>query len=483
MASRPIPIAGIACLRAAERTALNTYILKVYVDGVLRDIRGEDEITDPLHFASGDTFFRRTVVHTAWWVPTTDLPPGSVPGVWWDELSIDPPDAGELDGLYRTVLQQALGGYTGNHVAWFDGANGYNDTSLLSVGANNDIKTLLRFNTASLPTGAVVDEATLELYYSSKNNGNTLTLGAHRVLVEWTDSEVNRVQRKAGSNWTAAGMASGSDYAAALEATAALAGSGNQWVQLDVTAAAQSWVANPASNHGLVLLQEAASGWVIYKFCGELGWWPCTPDQAPRLTLRYHLVEPAPVRATFQQGVAGYSGASATCLSYSSGNNNCAQFSIGTNDGLKSLLRFDLSSIPADKTVDEATLRLYYTGRTNSNDLTLGAHRLSVLWVDSQANWTQRMTGVNWNVAGLGSGSDYAATASDTAAVTGEGSSWLELELTDIAQAWVDNSSVNYGVLLRQAAAAGYTVYSFCSERGVWPCTSEQAPLLSVWYH
>ena len=38
-------------------------------------------------------------------------------------------------------------------------------------------------------------------------------------------------------------------------------------------------------------------------------------------------------------------------------------------------------------------------------------------------------------------------------------------------------------LLVRQASAAGYTVYSFCSERGAWPCTPAQAPLLTVWYH
>jgi hypothetical protein len=408
--------------------------------------------------------------------------PRGTPAVWWDELSIDPPDAGELDGLYRTVLQQGLGGFTGNHVAWFDGANGYNDTSLLNVGANNDIKTLLRFNMASLPTGAVVDEATLELYYTSKNNGNTLTLGAHRVLAEWTDSEVNRVQRKAGSNWTAAGMASGSDYAAAPEATAALASSGNEWVRLNVTAAAQAWVANPASNHGLVLLQEAASGWVTYQFCSELGWTPCTPGQAPRLVIRYHLEDPAPVKAIFQQGTGGYTGANATCLAYSSGNNSCTLFKAGANDGLKSLLRFDLSTIPAGKTVDEATLRLYYKSRSNGNGLTLGAYRLLAPWVDSQATWAQRITGINWDTPGLGSGADYAAAADDANLAPGEGGTWIELDVTDMAQTWVDDPAANYGLILRQAAAVGYVIYDFCSERGVSPCTAAQTPQLTVWY-
>jgi hypothetical protein len=44
-------------------------------------------------------------------------------------------------------------------------------------------------------------------------------------------------------------------------------------------------------------------------------------------------------------------------------------------------------------------------------------------------------------------------------------------------------TGVRQGNDLRQAAAGGYTVYSFCSERGVWPCTPAQSPLLTVWYH
>jgi hypothetical protein len=118
--------------------------------------------------------------------------------------------------------------------------------------------------------------------------------------------------------------------------------------------------------------------------------------------IRYHLQDPAPVKATFQQGVGGYSGANATCLAYSSSNNSCTLFKAGADDGLKSPLRFDLSAIPTGKTVDEATLRLYYKGRSNGNGLTLGAYRLLAPWLDSQATWTQRMTGANWVVPRAG---------------------------------------------------------------------------------
>jgi hypothetical protein len=212
------------------RTGVNTYDLDVYRDGVSIQSR------HGLHFHFGDPNFRRVVIHTAWLDPTTDLPAGSTPAVWWDELSINPPPPGASAGMHRTDFQQGLAGYTGNHVAYIGGGSGYNNTALLKVGANDTYKSLLWFNTSSLPPQAVVDEATLELYYTGRDNGNTLTVGAHRVATEWIDSQVTRFQRKADSNWVTPGMGSGSDYAASPEATLPLGSVASGWVQMDLTA-------------------------------------------------------------------------------------------------------------------------------------------------------------------------------------------------------------------------------------------------------
>ena len=80
----------------------------------------------------------------------------------------------------------------------------------------------------------------------------------------------------------------------------------------------------------------------------------------------------------------------------------------------KSLLRFDVSSIPITDTIDMATLRMYQSSRSNANGLTLAAHQVLADWTDSQANRTQRQSGVNWQVAGMGAGSDYATDADGT---------------------------------------------------------------------
>ena len=108
-----------------------------------------------------------------------------------------------------------------------------------------------------------------------------------------------------------------------------------------MTNLAQTWVADPASNLGLVLLQEAASGYVVASFCSELGWTPCTAAQAPKLTLRYHLAPPPPVKAVFQQGAAGYTDTKATYFDGSgSGYNAAAYLRVDAVKSQKALLRF-----------------------------------------------------------------------------------------------------------------------------------------------
>ncbi len=451
-----------------ERVSSNRYRLRVFLDGVVvADYQG-------FGFHGGDHAFNGITVYA-------ETPAGY--SVWLDELSIDPETTEDARGLLRAFVQQGLGGYTGTTATFLDASGGYNNTATLSVGQNGLAKSLLRFNLLMLPADAIVDEAILQLYYTGRSNGNSLTLGAHGVLADWIDSQVNWSQRKTGVNWGVVGMGSGSDYTATAAATVAVPGAGGAWVDLNITNLAQSWVTNPTANLGLVLTQEAASGYVNYNFCSELGWTPCTAAQAPKLTLRYHLFPPPPVKTTFQQGVGGYTGNQATWFDAAGSSNNTAELLVGQNGIAKSLLKFDVATIPITATVDEATLRLYQTGRSNGNLLTLGAHRVLADWVDSQANWTQRQTGVSWGVAGMGSGSDYLAAADGTVSLASEGGAWVDLDVKTMVQEWVNTPAANLGLVLTQETASGYVYYKFCSELGVSPCSATQAPQLTIWYH
>ena len=85
----------------------------------------------------------------------------------------------------------------------------------------------------------------------------------------------------------------------------------------------------------------------------------------------YCLMILQPLKATFQRGAAGYTGTKATYFDGSgSGYNAAAYLRMDAVKSQKALLRFDLPSIPITATVDEATLRVYQTGRSNANGLT-----------------------------------------------------------------------------------------------------------------
>ncbi len=66
----------------------------------------------------------------------------------------------------------------------------------------------------------------------------------------------------------------------------------------------------------------------------------------------------------------------------------------------RSLLKFDLSSLPANATITSATLSLWTDLDLSSNTRTIRVYRLKVPFNETQATWNVRMTGANWETAG-----------------------------------------------------------------------------------
>lgn len=148
--------------------------------------------------------------------------------------------------------------------------------------------------TVSLLAAQTTDDPWIKAAMITPRNSHSLTIAAHQVLADWADSQANRVRRHTGVNWQVAGMGAGSDYAATVDGTVELTSADRGWVDLDVTDMVRAWVADSATNHGLVLLPQAASGSVTYSFCSELGWSPCTAGQAPTLNVWHYTPPPTP---------------------------------------------------------------------------------------------------------------------------------------------------------------------------------------------
>lgn len=137
----------------------------------------------------------------------------------------------------------------------------------------------------------------------------------------------------------------------------------------------------------------------------------------------------------------------------------------------KSLVQFDLSSLPANSIISSALLTLVCTSSAGG-DLVVGAHRALTDWFEGDANGgTTTISGSTWNLrnhigsvawsggAGGGAGTDYTTTATDNEDTTVTGSYTWNVTV-DVA-AFVAGSATNrgwwfvqIGTLLRQWASS-----------------------------
>ncbi|HEY64438.1 MAG TPA: DNRLRE domain-containing protein, partial [Caldilineae bacterium] len=155
------------------------------------------------------------------------------------------------------TLQMGVDRYTGMTDTWLSSwspdANYGQDTGL-RVRSQDQMHALLRFDLSNqLPAGAVVTKAWLDVYPIARSNSNTQTLEVYEVLRAWDEMQATWQQAAIGMLWGQPG-ANGESVDRAPEPVDRVEVSQlNQWVSLDVTSLVAKWVADPASNHGMLL--------------------------------------------------------------------------------------------------------------------------------------------------------------------------------------------------------------------------------------
>jgi RHS repeat-associated protein/uncharacterized repeat protein (TIGR01451 family) len=135
------------------------------------------------------------------------------------------------------------------------------------------------------------------------------------------------------------------------------------------------------------------------------------------------------------------------------------------NEEFSSLLRFDLSGIPANATVQAAVLTLTVESSEANAWLDLDVFKLLRGWQELQATWNQAASGVAWSQGGANGSGDREITRSATARVNAGQGGTVSFDLTGLVQGWVSNPSGNQGLLLRPTLPINnYTMtYRFAS--------------------
>ncbi len=150
---------------------------------------------------------------------------------------------------------------------------------------------------------------------------------------------------------------------------------------------------------------------------------------------------------------------------------------IGSEIGrvLRTLIRFDVSSIPSTAVVNSAVLKLYELSGGKGDDVNVSIHALDVPFVEDEATWAMSSISSFWTNPGGDYGSDiyYKGTFDNTAG-------WRNLDVTTLVECWVRGHVPNNGMIFVPEETGGNDIKTFMSSDD--PGSSEYKPKLVVDY-
>lgn len=123
-------------------------------------------------------------------------------------------------------------------------------------------------------------------------------------------------------------------------------------------------------------------------------------------------------------------------------------YNAGATNDQRSLVQFDLSSIPAGDVITSATLNLWGDNSFGTGVSTTEIYRVTNPWVEMQATWLDRQTGVPWSTPGGDSvGTTGVANVNPYATWTGnQVSQWYTFNITSLVSEWHAGTHANYGL-------------------------------------
>lgn len=141
-----------------------------------------------------------------------------------------------------------------------------------------DYRIIIQFDLSSIPTGATINSATLQMY-TQINRAATEPAGAESAYQVWPHRNMGGVSNlwsETGVNWNNKPATYAADDAASTVSTS------DGWNNIGVTAAVRQWIENGASRNGLTLKGDGSSAWWTIFWSKEV-----TAAYRPRLVINY----------------------------------------------------------------------------------------------------------------------------------------------------------------------------------------------------
>ncbi len=133
----------------------------------------------------------------------------------------------------------------------------------------------------------------------------------------------------------------------------------------------------------------------------------------------------------------------------------------------RTLLYFDLSDIPPGSTIISAKLKLYFRAyQTGFTGAFIRVHRLTTSWSETKSTWNiasmiyNPILGIWIPLPWSNPGGDYDPTTLASLHISpADVNSWLEIELKNIVQDFVNKVYPNYGIILEADTSSKYAYF------------------------
>lgn len=299
---------------------------------------------------------------------------------------------------------------------------------VLAVGfsgaAGTNYKSLIRFDLSSIPAGATITSAVVSLYCIAEDATTDLTLDFRRSLVDWFEGVKTNSAPDGGQDgstwnlrnangsvaWGAAGGLSGTDFVATAIASTVITNPGASF-DWNVLTDVQDFVNGTATNFGWWV--STASSTTALKTFDSSG--STTAAQRPKLVINYTVVAGTvagtstvtgsltdPQALILQPAAAASKDTriiNDTAVTFNYGVS--VQLGVGENNLAsqiqRTLIQFDLSSIPSTAVINSATLSLFCSLDRSSNARTYRVYRLKRTWSEGTGDGTATADGATWN--------------------------------------------------------------------------------------
>jgi hypothetical protein len=192
---------------------------------------------------------------------------------------------------------------------------------------------------------------------------------------------------------------------------------------------------------------------------------------------------PTSYAIVFQQGVDGYIGCSDTRISKESPDANFGEdeLVLGMRGDVGVLIRFDVSAIPSNALIEEATLSLYVSniGQRPAEAAICATYPVTRPWNEMQATWYKAADFNWWGLPGCNDiTSDRSPIPTDQQPLYDFGR-WYDWDVTPAAQQWVRSPTSNRGLLIQQTNVKVGGEYDIRESEYPGP---ETRPILSIRY-